>query len=677
MAAGRLEFGGSYTPTGRLDFGTADRTVVLTGRLPAPSGRLRAAVEVHLSLAGKLPALAGRLRAAVEVHLSLAGKLPALAGRVQILVGEGVYIALGGRLPSLEGRVTVPVDINVWRGLVGETRNAPQTASVFRDSLRDTWQAASDWRQGDAGSWQEAASVGSSIENRFRPMHWVPQAARGTWQDAIPVPVSASSWFTILDRRRAISEGRWRKAANLAHAGVSDQFQILHRIPTTQAGWWQSGRWLSTSHADAFRAGRRQPTPADSWWQTARPVPPGISPIEPPEPPEPTPCYFPDGQLNFGLWATWLPVTGRLIFRCDPFPPHIPIREVYIVTTTATLVRLSDGAEIDTTSFNLQADMDSSYWRLSAGLVGRTTYNLLQPVDDEPMEVALIVSGCPEWHFVVDKLTGNLGFLNETFSLTARSRAALLGAGWARARTYTETASRTRRQLADQELLNTDWTLDPWNVPDWLIPTGILSPTWSYQGLTPMEAIRALVDVDGYLLPHPNESKIGVYPRYSVLPWHWHDVETIPDLVIPSAVVTSVGMEPRFSRDAGLGMNAVFVRGIGTHGGFWKVKRAGTAGDVMPDDTLTSALMTHVDGARIWGSRWLADAEPLVRESIELPLDPGRDIPLLQMGSLLEYSTQMATWRGIVRDFSLNGRVQGEGLVILQSVTVERHYEPV
>jgi hypothetical protein len=375
--------------------------------------------------------------------------------------------------------------------------------------------------------------------------------------------------------------------------------------------------------------------------------------------------YFPPdyGDLLFRPLYT-SPTFGDILFgRSRGYIPF-PSREVYIIVPSANLILVSDSSEIPATGFTIAADVDSSYWRLSANIIGRAAYEALQPTEDGPVQVQAITQGLT-WQFLVDRVSGTLEYLTEQFALTGRSACAVLGAGWARQRTFTETSAKLRQQLALQELDLTGWAIDPWEVADWLVS----AKAWSYQGLTPMEALRRLVDADGFVLPHPVNETLGVYPRYKVLPWNWGDAT--PDLVLPADIVTSVATEPRSSRDAGLGWNAVFVRG--TAGGFWQVLRAGTLGDVIPAEALVEALMTHVDGARAWGGRWLADAEPLIQETLELPLAPNADMPLIELGTLLQYSTPLGTHRGIVRDVEVTVSMSGTTLIVMQKVTVERY----
>lgn len=498
----------------------------------------------------------------------------------------------------------------------------PAVATDGRSPIR--WGTSSITARAAEAAYSAIAPLRVATSPTYGPAALRVQGAPGAWDAAILV-------------RRPVLTG-WTHATG--QAGTARLVQTAAQF--ARQAWrvpWGAARW-----------------PALIWPPVVVVIPPPVDPTQ----------YFPPAYCEFLFRGLYTPPGYSDILFGRIRGITIPSREVYIIVPIANLILISNSNEIPITGFTIAADVDSSYWRLSAQVIGRAAYQALQPTEDGPVQVQASTQGL-NWNFLVDRLSGSVEFLAEAFSLTGRSACALLGAGWARQRTFTEITGKLRQQLALQEFDLTGWTLTPWNVADWLVP----AKAWSYQGLTPMEALRRLADPDGFLLPHPTNETIGVYPRYKVLPWDWGDAT--PDLIIPADVVTSAAMEPRFSRDAGLGWNAVFVRG--TSGGFWKVLRAGTLGDVIRDEALVESLMTHLDAARAWGGRWLADAEPLVKETLELPLAPTSDIPLVALGSLIEYSTPMGTYRGIVRDVEVSVSLSGAALVVMQKVTVERYAE--
>src|SRR5699024_10555471 len=118
--------------------------------------------------------------------------------------------------------------------------------------------------------------------------------------------------------------------------------------------------------------------------------------------------------------------------------------------------------------------------------------------------------------------------------------------------------------------LNTGWTLD-WQAPDWTVPGGV----WSYQELTPMQAILQIVEAAGASIQsHPSEQTLSVAPRYPVSPWDW--ATTTADAVLPAAQV--VGERGRWApRPA---YNAIYVAGQ-AGGVLVHVKRRGTAGELV------------------------------------------------------------------------------------------------
>src|SRR5512143_263790 len=98
-----------------------------------------------------------------------------------------------------------------------------------------------------------------------------------------------------------------------------------------------------------------------------------------PPPPEVAPCYVPDGALHLrDLWTG----SGALHLLCSRAAPGatvvVPIRRVYWVLNSASLTRLSDGADIPCVSLTLSLDVASWAWGLQATLAGRAAWSLIQ-----------------------------------------------------------------------------------------------------------------------------------------------------------------------------------------------------------------------------------------------------------------------------------------------------------
>ena len=82
----------------------------------------------------------------------------------------------------------------------------------------------------------------------------------------------------------------------------------------------------------------------------------------------------------------------------------------------------------------------------------------------------------------------------------------------------------------------TGFTLN-WDLPDWLVPAG----AWTYQALTPIEALGRIVGaVGGTLLPHPSTKTLTACARYPTAPWEW--AGATPAVSLPLDVVSTLDL---------------------------------------------------------------------------------------------------------------------------------------
>src|SRR5690606_7371293 len=178
-------------------------------------------------------------------------------------------------------------------------------------------------------------------------------------------------------------------------------------------------------------------------------------------------------------------------------PPAEPdILETYMIANSVSLVVLPDRTPLDAAGLQLSRDIDSFSWAFSANLFGVTSLNLVRPDSNGPKTVELTING-HVWLFLIERYSGQGKFPSERYSINGVSRSQLLAEPYAPKRSAVNAVAINARQAAEDQLLNTGFTLDWDSVnqapPDWTIPSSALS----YQDQTPMQVIVRIAEAVG------------------------------------------------------------------------------------------------------------------------------------------------------------------------------------
>lgn len=643
--------------------GGAVRPGVLAGHEPqslgATGGRLVAASGVlRTGLTWKLAGTGAAVRAGV-----LASAFPnALMGsgsavRPGLLRGGQSCVAdlSGQRFPRVPrgpaGRWVAP-----WSGAraVSETLSAPEAAPVARFARLDVPD-----QPGKPRAVRHTLPVREG-EPRGNPFAAVWRGAPG--QPAWAVAVRYQAHLAALDLGRTLVWG-WSDPVSAANQG---RFRTLAIAETRMILPFRIGQSRCFHGLAPYRQGQSVRRRFIVHWRAGHPPAPGRTRwppiVVPPEPPGP-----PSGALEL-IFCEPL-VAGRLtlIFRkvlCPQVAERtVPIRRVYLVWDSASLIRLSDGRPIPVTALSVGTNADSWVWQLSANLAAAADLALLQDPNGEPVEVRATLNG-HEFDFLIDddpeasEAVGGDGAPNDSGTLRGRSLGAYLDDPFAPLGTWTNTETRNARQLAD-DVLPYGTTL-VWECEDWPVAPG----AWSFRG-TPARALLRIAEAAGGVLAS-DATGLGfrVAPRYPVLPWRWDEVS--PWALIPRAYCAA----KRVRGTSAAGYNAVFV--VGERGGvIGRVLRAGTAGDrVAPqiiDPLATDPVMVRQRGGVV-----LAQAGR--KEDVGLTLPVGAELGLIPLGKLLWVDDLDGPWRGLSRSVQVSAQVAGDGVAsVMQSIQIERH----
>lgn len=342
--------------------------------------------------------------------------------------------------------------------------------------------------------------------------------------------------------------------------------------------------------------------------------------------------------------------------------PSGPVRRFYFVLNSALLTRLPERTAIDVAAITVATDVDSFCWSLSATLNSTAALDLLRP--GAPVDVEVNING-HLWVLQVERWNEGRQFVGGNRSVTGRSRSAALAAPAGPIITRAESGASTAVQLAEAALNDiTGWTIN-WDLVDWLVPGGL----WSCNEQTPIQILQDIADAGhGFIQTDLATKTILVKPRYAVMPWLWGTAT--PDLIIPEAMILSMdgSWEPKAQ------YNAAFVSGSGTGGIAAKVVRAGTAGDIAAP-MFTHALMTDTDVALAKGRGLLAASGDWELQRLTLPLFAAPAVPgLVRPGTLLQVTRPGGSWTGQVIGVSVTASRSRGGIVVRQTLDVERYH---
>lgn len=511
------------------------------------------------------------------------------------------------------------------------------------------------------------AQISGAVELASRAPLPREAVTRAKWGGGVAKSTQArAAWHGRLESASCESSGRWAWGRQVS----ADVGAAYRRLQSVGADVGAAHRWGVPVGA-VLAMGNRPGVPVLfaglHRWGRGVPPPPGrrVRPIAPPAiPPDYVPPLGGDVELLFCEPAP----TGPLILmfrkvRCPQIAERIvPIRRIYIVWDSASLIRLSDGQRIPITSLNVSTNHDSWLWKLGATLGSAADVELFQNPNDDPVEVRAIING-HEFDFVLDnepdtsESVGNNAEPNNSGSIVGYSLAAYLDEPYAPVGTWLNSEQRNAQQLAG-DVLPFGWALD-WSCQDWPVSAG----AWSHRG-TPASALKRLAEAAGGVLASARAGAgVAITPRYPVLPWLWG--EATPWALIPRAYCAS--RSAKGQRAAG--HNVVWV--VGERGGLiGRVLRAGSAGD-REAAQIVDALATHPDMIRQRAGVVLAQAGR--RETVGLSLPVGEDLGIVLPGKLLAVDDIGGVWRGLSRGVQIGARVAGDGAAdVMQSIQVER-----
>jgi len=342
-------------------------------------------------------------------------------------------------------------------------------------------------------------------------------------------------------------------------------------------------------------------------------------------------------------------------------PPLPPSQEVYRLMPSITAKRVSDGAAVTVNDCSITTDRDSWSWQLDATLARQADLDLVRPSGSGPVEIEITVNG-RAWNFLIESHRRGRSYNSSSFRVSGRSPSALLAEPYSVPQTFTETSQKSAQQLAAQELNNTGFSL-VWDMQDWNVPAN----TWSYDGLTPLQAIQRIAEAAGGVVFTQEAARTLIAePYYPVSPWNWGSA------TMDAALTDDVTFQLDASWEPGPGFNAVYVSG----------KQGGVLVHVVQSDTNQSVeadqvvdeLITERLAGRERGRRILSEAGDRESVGVTTPLLPAPEPPgLLEPGQLVEVTEPNATWRAQVQGVTITAK-RSDATQVRQQLNLERYH---
>lgn len=369
--------------------------------------------------------------------------------------------------------------------------------------------------------------------------------------------------------------------------------------------------------------------------------------------------------LNLTRKRTGLPSSQLpLALTCwhDQAPAFVPDLWSYIVlnTVTATI----GGIAIDPIDFNIKTDLDSYCWQGGIKISDKQYQKVKAKLDvargNEPL-VIVVVNGV-SYSFIAEDISRNRVFGNYSYSISGRSSTARLGQDYAHSQGGTISQDLYASQIINMQLADLPFTLDRFEVKDWLIPAG----TFNVSNQTPISIISQIAQACGAeAISDPLEPKLSIIPRWKKPAWEM--ATATADLVIPMGVVQSISDQKRVNPR----YNTVTLIGR-TQGS--EVYRAREGRNLIAP-VANWYLYTDRDCVIPRGIQILSDSGTHGLYTLKMRVADKYNMPLVELGQILQISDPEGAWKGIVTGVSLDVGRDNDAITVWQTVNIDRYLD--
>lgn len=358
-----------------------------------------------------------------------------------------------------------------------------------------------------------------------------------------------------------------------------------------------------------------------------------------------------------------------------PVPPAPQLLKVFYMQNAAEIrvLPLDDPpVVVEFLDVTAQIDTDSWLWDFRITVPKKDYVDLVKPQGSNFVSVEIEVNG-HKWSCMIEGWRESRTFGYGAWELYGRSPSAVLGAPYCLPQNFTNDAARQGRQIMDDVLqysgYSVDWTPTAWLNPvtDWLVPANI----FSYSQATLIDALKVIAgSVGAYLQTYQDpvtDPKLIVLPRYPDQPWFW--VSKLPDRAVSDNMAWEIGRR-YVSRPI---INSVIASGTSA-GVAVRLTRQGTAGDLagamLIEDLITTAA-AGTERARMELHRSGDWVEHTLRLFSLYPsgTEPGLVLP----GHFLSVEESGQTWKGQVIGTAINAGMNNGVLQVSQTLEVEEY----
>ena len=361
-----------------------------------------------------------------------------------------------------------------------------------------------------------------------------------------------------------------------------------------------------------------------------------------------------------GLQSSQLPLP--LTCWHDQAPAFVPDLRSYIVlnTVTATL----GGIAIDPIDFNIKTDLDSYCWQGGIKISNKQYQKVKAKLDvargSEPL-VIVTVNGV-SYSFIAEEISRNRVFGNYSYSISGRSITSHLGKDYAHSQGGTINQDLYASQIINMQLANLPFSIDRFEVTDWLIPAGTLNTS----NQTPISIISQIAHACGAeAISDPLEPKLSIIPRWKKAAWEM--ATATADLVVPMGVVQSISDQKKVSPR----YNTVTL--IGRTKGF-EVYRAREGRNLIAP-VANWYLYTDKDCVIPRAIQILSDSGTHGLYTLKMRVADKYNMPLVELGQILQISDPEGAWKGIVTGVSLDVGRDNDAITVWQTVNIDRYLD--
>ena len=361
-----------------------------------------------------------------------------------------------------------------------------------------------------------------------------------------------------------------------------------------------------------------------------------------------------------GLPSSQLPLP--LMCWHDQAPAFVPDLRSYIVlnTVTATL----GGIAIDPIDFNIKTDLDSYCWQGGIKISDSQYQKVKAKIDvargNEPL-VIVVVNGV-SYSFIAEEISRNRVFGNYSYSISGRSITAQLGKDYAHSQGGTINQDLYASQIINMQLADLPFSIDRFEVKDWLIPAGTLNTS----NQTPISIISQIAQACGAeAISDPLEPKLSIIPRWKKPAWEM--ATATADLVIPMGVVQSISDQKRVNPR----YNTVTLIGRTEASEVYRSLQGRNL--IAPVDN--SVLYTDRDCVVPKGIQILSDSGTHGLYTLKMRVADKYNMPLVELGQILQISDPEGAWKGVVTGISLDVGRDNDAITVWQTVNIDRYFD--